>query len=244
MTSFTNLPHRSNKSSKFHAFTLVELLVVIAIIGILIALLLPAVQAAREAARRTECANHVKQIGLAVENYVAARKVFPPSTDNTLASGTNNGRGFSYLALLLPYHEERALHELINYQYSWDATPNNTARTTPLKMFKCPSKDDVEKLLHLCPAPRPFKIPIWHHTIWQCSEQRMHVLKLQEIRSQSLIATPAESRAMELCMWAARQNSKTLLMEAARRFWSVNSPGTTGVAVLGSLAVHTRLIPV
>src|SRR3954462_14274961 len=83
-------------------FTLVELLVVIAIIGILVALLLPAIQAAREAARRTKCVNQLKNIGLACLNYESARKTYPPSSTN--ASNVNIN-GLSWHMLILPYVE-------------------------------------------------------------------------------------------------------------------------------------------
>src|SRR5882757_3424016 len=103
------------------AFTLVELLVVIAIIGILVALLLPAIQAAREAARRTQCINNVKQIMLAMSNEVASTGVFPsggskPWTrieDYLTPGGTPNGpqtQGLSWAYQILPYMEEGALH--------------------------------------------------------------------------------------------------------------------------------------
>src|SRR5882724_1366526 len=80
------------------AFTLVELLVVIAIIGILVALLLPAIQAAREAARRSQCQNNLKQIGLAITNYESATKTLPP--------GAFLGEGSAWSAFILPYLEE------------------------------------------------------------------------------------------------------------------------------------------
>jgi prepilin-type N-terminal cleavage/methylation domain-containing protein/prepilin-type processing-associated H-X9-DG protein len=91
------------------AFTLVELLVVIAIIGVLIALLLPAVQAARAAVRRSACANNLRQLGLAMQNHHAAQQKFPPGR------GTPSPRIFSPQAYLLPYMEQDVIGRLIDY---------------------------------------------------------------------------------------------------------------------------------
>lgn len=88
--------------NRLHAFTLVELLVVIAIIGVLVALLLPAIQSAREAARRMQCTNNIKQIGLAVMNYESARGELPPASTAHPNEGTN---GYSWHMLILPYAE-------------------------------------------------------------------------------------------------------------------------------------------
>lgn len=87
-------------------FTLIELLVVIAIIGILIGLLLPAIQAARESGRRAQCTNNLKQFGLALHNYEGTFKAFPP---------TDKPNGFSVQARLLPYMEQRNLQELLDF---------------------------------------------------------------------------------------------------------------------------------
>jgi len=99
-------------------FTLIELLVVIAIIAVLIALLLPAVQAAREAARRAQCTNNLKQIGLAMHNYVSAQTTVPPhNTDWNTNPPLVPGQNFSQLARLLPYMEQQAAFNAINWTF-------------------------------------------------------------------------------------------------------------------------------
>lgn len=95
------------------AFTLVELLVVIAIIGILIALLLPAVQAAREAARRSQCVNNLKQFGIGLQNYHDIFTSFPPGCGGTTTGAMNNGCRVSTFIPLLPYIEQQALYDAI-----------------------------------------------------------------------------------------------------------------------------------
>lgn len=142
-----------SRRSKFYvrtrrAFTLVELLVVIAIIGILVALLLPAVQQAREAARRIQCSNNLKQIGLATLNYESAEREFPAGS--TTAGTDINGPYFSTWTVdLLPYMEEQGLHDL------WDPTTgfsdrrsvgNTQLRESRVTGYICPSDVDTDEL--------------------------------------------------------------------------------------------------
>ncbi|HEY2827077.1 MAG TPA: DUF1559 domain-containing protein, partial [Pirellulales bacterium] len=121
-------------------FTLVELLVVIAIIGILIAVLLPAVQSAREAARRTQCKNNLKQFGLANQNYLTAKKIFPPS----VTLGPNLG-AWSAQARLLPFMEEYSLYQGIDFTLSYSAqatAAGKAVKSTFIPMMHCPSEQN------------------------------------------------------------------------------------------------------
>ncbi|MFH1920921.1 MAG: DUF1559 domain-containing protein, partial [Planctomycetota bacterium] len=151
-------------------FTLVEVLVVIAIIGILIALLLPAVQAAREAARRSQCANNLKQFGLAAHNYHDTFKVFPPALLNSgrmcnaatnpswgVGPGTLNTTGWT---MLLPFYEQQAIYDQWDFNLPSSVSVSNASWCsnilppvgtsdknaplvgTRLSVHECPSNDD------------------------------------------------------------------------------------------------------
>lgn len=126
-------------------FTLIELLVVIAIIGILVALLLPAVQQAREAARRTQCKNNLRQIGLAMHNYIDAYSVTPPSVCMNLAlAGTANNAGWSIHGRILPYLEQANLYQSVNTSIGWDLQMAIDGLKIPI--YGCPSDPGADRI--------------------------------------------------------------------------------------------------
>ena len=127
------------RQGRFRGFTLIELLVVIAIIGILIGLLLPAVQSAREAARRLTCTNNLKQIGLAVHNFESENGVLPPRCRTSVPY-----RGWG--PIILPYLEEKSLANQYKFNLNFWDLGNAAAVSTPVAVFSCPSAPSGRKV--------------------------------------------------------------------------------------------------
>jgi len=125
-------------------FTLVELLVVIAIIGILIALLLPAVQAAREAARRSQCTNNLKQIGLALHNYHDTHRCLPPGHLEKYVGASLSSTSWGWTGLILPFMEQQTVFDVVNvgqpsFYGAFGVPEAVTAMQQPIATLKCPS---------------------------------------------------------------------------------------------------------
>ena len=128
--------------SRRRGFTLIELLVVIAIIAVLVSMLFPAIQQAREAARRSQCKNNLKQIGIALHNYHGSFNVFPPGyiAGSPFIDGeTDTSPGGSWALMILPQLDQGPLYNLINFAVPIQAAANATAIQTSLPGLQCPS---------------------------------------------------------------------------------------------------------
>jgi prepilin-type N-terminal cleavage/methylation domain-containing protein len=153
---------------KRSAFTLVELLVVIAVIGVLIALLLPAIQAAREAARRTQCVNNLKNVALAIHNFHDARNKVPVSARPV---GLTNLPRIAALTHLLPYLEAGNVRQVFDLSKNWGHPDNRTAVNTPLPVLACPSTPEAPSRLDGLPEVSPWEANVsspsdYAPTVW------------------------------------------------------------------------------
>jgi prepilin-type N-terminal cleavage/methylation domain-containing protein len=150
---------------KIRAFTLVELLVVIAIIGILVALLLPAIQAAREAARRSECSNNMKQIGLALQNYHDTHKTFPygEGAATVFPGRGGNWNGPNWRVHILPFMEQGTIYSQLSFSNTFDACrpgistaaggPNQILMGYVVDGYRCPSSSLPVNGSNVAPSP-------------------------------------------------------------------------------------------
>ena len=121
-------------------FTLIELLAVIAVIGVLVGLLLPAVQAAREAARRSQCVNNLKQMGIALHSYEGTRQAFPPGYISAYTpKGDDTGTGWGWASMILPELEQGPAFASVNFGLNIEVPANLTARLATFTAFLCPS---------------------------------------------------------------------------------------------------------
>ena len=125
---------------------------VIAIIGILVALLLPAVQASREAARRAQCQNRLRQIAVACLNYESAHKRLPPATARMNEKDVQLRPDWGYLAFILPHLEQQSLFDEIDPNVQWFAEPNRIPVMVPVAEFKCPTRTPLEYIIATDPG--------------------------------------------------------------------------------------------
>lgn len=137
--------YRLNRTSKYAGFTLVELLVVIAIIGVLIALLIPAVQAARESARRSQCQNNFKQLGIGLNSFESAHKKYPPGQRWSGPRVLPDTYAIAWSVLILPNIEQQAIYDRFDTKFTFVHPTNIEAASTIIPTYLCPSTSQVQE---------------------------------------------------------------------------------------------------
>lgn len=190
------LPASRSRVSRSRAFTLVELLVVIAIIGVLVALLLPAVQAAREAARRSQCTNNLKQLGLAVHNFHDTYGHLPSSIR---PGGLTTAPRIAGLTFLLPFIEQGTFFDKYDQTVNWSHANNLPYTSQFIKTFQCPSSPDPKRLdgdPQLSPWSQLVAVTDYSPTIGV--DQRLQTLALVDVAGSGILTKNGTPRLADV----------------------------------------------
>jgi prepilin-type N-terminal cleavage/methylation domain-containing protein len=200
-----------NRRRTLHGFTLVELLVVIAILGILIALLLPAIQAVRESSRRTQCQNNLRQFGVAMQVYHEAQGHFPPAFSKP--------GNWGWSVWILPQLEEGALYLTLNPANTTLAVTSDT--TENLNAFICPS--DASAVMH------PFYSG-YARSDYAVSEQvcdggsKIRIKQITDGTSYTLMIGERDLQNQAAAIWAGRDTTSGVASVIGRPTWPINTP--------------------
>lgn len=220
----------SMKTTSRPGFTLVELLVVIAIIGVLIAMLLPAVQAAREAARRSQCSNNLKQLGLALQNYHDANRAFP--TDGFAnPTGTADKRELSPFVRMLPFMEMMQAYKVMNITGGTVNSTSSTVAEQKLPSGLCPSSVDIFAYASGNPNPT-----IYHTTHYYLLNGSVGTMPGTSTEYPRMPTKTEDSSKLPLCSWQGKVATNGICYPGGRVTMGSVADGTSNTFSFGEIA--------